>query len=145
MRLIIQSLIAFLFLSASCKKSTHNSDYSDSVEGTWELRKIVANTVLDYPPGSGNLLKFTENGYEQYINSTLAKSGTYSIVTESMPGMNCVPDPSKQRNRVIYDGKIDTTREYITISGNTLQLNSGGCIDNTYYFDSESEKQYVRK
>ena len=141
MRLIILSLIVFIFLSAGCKKRSHNPDYSDSIEGTWELRKIAGNLIINYPPGSGNLLKFTTTKYEIYASDTLYRKGTYSIVNDSMAvGMDCVTAPVSAYKRIIYDGKIDSTKESIEITNGTLKLISG-----CFAYDSGVEKQYVRK
>jgi len=131
-------LLTFL-LFAGCKKGSHQTN--DAFEGTWELRQIVGNYVASYPPGNGNLLKLEGDQYEIYADDTLRKKGTYSIITDRMPvGMTCVEAPIVNYHRIVYDGKIDSTKESIEVSGDSLKLVSGCFAD-----DSGVEKQFVKK
>ena len=141
MRPFILSLITLVYLSAGCKKNSHNSNDSGSIEGTWELRKITANFTQEFSAGSGSLLKLTKTEYEIYAEDTLYKKGTYSIVIDSMAvGSTCATAPITVYKRIVYDGNIDSTKESIENTDGILKLISGCFAD-----DTGVEKRYVRK
>lgn len=136
-------LFAITFMYSGCKKGTYSSAGINSIEGSWELRKIVANSTLSYPPGSGNYLKFTKDTYEQYTGGVLEKNGTYSIVSDNNASeTTCTTVEAGQFKKcIIYDGLTGPGKYYFQISDNTLTMITGkGC----QILDANWEGQYVK-
>ena len=77
------SIIICLLLSAvGCKKKSAETN----LNGTWELTYIggvqVAGVNPNFEAGKGNLLKFSGQNYEKYMEGKLVSSGTFSIKKE---------------------------------------------------------------
>lgn len=106
-------LSGFLFLS--CKK---DRDQFPAISGSWELRTVYNGQggAINYPPGNGNLLKFTSTTYQEYSNGTLEKSGTYQLMKYNSRVMAGV------RDRIVYDNDLDAPPVVISLSNDSLML-----------------------
>jgi len=119
-------LAAIIVFSGSCKKDVANSI---SIIGTWELRQAQNGMIptIDYSPGNGNILIFSESGYEKYANGNLIKSGHYTLVRDvSVEAVVGLVVPSGQfTNRIIFDTDFASSKIFIEVSNNRLNLLSG--------------------
>ena len=128
-------LICLLFSSISCKKET----LTVSLNGTWELRSIQADSPLQlFPAGSGNILTFSGNSYQQISNGSTIKSGTFVIKNDTSFNSLVVP-AGEFENIIIYDNNTAAEKVFIQLSGNTLTLISG-----QFAIDSGVKKVYER-
>ena len=83
------SIIICLLLSAvGCKKKSAETN----LNGTWELSSVNGGQVAGVSPniesGKGNLLKFSGQNYEKYIEGKLVSSGTFSLKKEAEVAVN---------------------------------------------------------
>jgi hypothetical protein len=113
-----------------CKKDNPKENNSTSIIGTWELRSTTAAMEpgeKTYPPGNGDVLKFTATEYEVYKNNQLVKSGQYKIIPDSTVTQNVCLEFAAGRypNRIIYDTALNNTKEFMEISGNKLTFIAG--------------------
>ena len=132
-------IIAFLAFFSSCKKD--NSNISSSISGTWELRQISGMLTTNYPAGNGNILKFTETGYEMYSEGQLTKNGKYAVVQDASVSENTclVFNAGEFINRIIYDNETNAAKEFFQISNNKLTLVSG-----CFAIDGGAFREYER-
>jgi hypothetical protein len=119
-------LAAIIVFFGSCKK---DRTMSISIIGTWELRQTQNGMIptIDYSPGNGNILIFSESGYEKYTNGNLIKSGHYALVRDvSAEAVVGLVIPSGQfTNRIIFDTDLASSKTFIEVSNNRLTLLSG--------------------
>ena len=82
------------FVLIGCNKAEQKikgkQDNSGSIIGQWELRVLHGGMVVNpsgpnYPPGNGDMWKFTDSLYERYTNRGLAASGKYSLTKDTCP------------------------------------------------------------
>ncbi|MDF3077022.1 MAG: hypothetical protein K0S09_911 [Sphingobacteriaceae bacterium] len=135
---VIILLILFSLIS-SCKKE----DIESSLVGTWELRTLEGDMgTITYPPGNGNVIKFTKGEYQILKNGAVTKAGTYTIVADAGFEMSIclVKKKGEFENRIIYDGDNSSQKTFIHISGNKLFLASG-CFASDGGVKKEYEKQ----
>jgi hypothetical protein len=112
-----------LLMSAwSCKKN--NNDMPASVKGDWELRSTSSMIVINYQPGNGNILSFSDSTYKKYTNGVLSKSGIYKVVKDLTFNSLIVP-PGQYINRIIYDGDSAATKIFFQLSHNAITFISG--------------------
>lgn len=129
---------------AGCKKSSDRLAISDSIEGTWELRKTSAammpGTVV-HEPGNGNKLKFTGNRFEMYINGVLTESGTYQVVADATVEESvCLVFADGQfENRIVYDVINNDSKIFFQVENNQLTFQSG-----CYAYDAGHSAVYER-
>jgi hypothetical protein len=133
-------LAAIIVFFGSCKK---DRTMSISIIGTWELRQAQNGMIptIDYSPGNGNILIFSESGYEKYTNGNLIKSGHYTLVRDvSAEAVVGLVIPSGQfTNRIIFDTDFASSKTFIEVSNNRLTLLSG-----FFPLDSGSNTSYER-
>lgn len=114
-------LIGIISLASfsGCKKEALN----DQLIGTWEIRSAQGGLMVQpsYPPGNGNILKFTETGYQLFTNGVLTKTGTFSIVKEN--GWDEAGD-----NRLIFDNDFNSFKQFVKVKGNSMTIFSGTSI-----------------
>lgn len=81
-------IICLLLSAAGCKKKSAETQ----LNGTWELTYVngiqVPGVNPNFEAGKGNLLKFSGQNYEKYIEGQLVSSGTFSIKKESEVAVN---------------------------------------------------------
>jgi hypothetical protein len=116
-------------VSGSCKKSNSGDDTAKSLLGTWELSSSQASIIptVNYPPGNGNLLKFTGSGYQSYTNGQLVKSGTYAVVADSTAetSTGALIPAGQFTHRIVYDGDNSGNKVFFQVTGSELRLVSG--------------------
>jgi hypothetical protein len=119
-------LAAIIVFFGSCKK---DRTMSISIIGAWELRQAQNGMIptIDYSPGNGNILIFSESGYEKYTNGNLIKSGPYTLVRDvSVEAVVGLVIPSGQfTNRIIFDTDFASSKTFIEVSNDKLTLLSG--------------------
>ena len=131
---------------AGCRKDNpKDANASNSITGSWELRKSSAAmnpNVHIFPPGNGNILKFTDAGYQLYINGQLVKTGVYAVVEDLTVESNvCLVLPAGEyTHRIVYDDNYTATKEFIQISGTKLSVISG-----CYAIDAGHTLEYERQ
>src|SRR5882757_5700169 len=120
---------ALVTASGSCKKSNSGDDVSKLILGTWELSSSQASIIptINYPPGNGNLLKFTGSGYQSYTNGQLVKSGTYAIVADSTAetSTGLIIPAGQFTHRIVYDGDNSGNKVFLQVTGTGLRFVSG--------------------
>ncbi len=129
---------AALLFAAGCKKEKTSA----TIEGTWELQRVVGMATINYPPGIGNLLKFDGYNYELYVNGTLIKSGTYAIIPDqTVNAATCmVIDPGRFNQRIIYDNDVNGRKEFLELAADKLSI-MGGC----FAIDAGYTAEYIRQ
>ena len=131
--LLLASLL--LFLISGCKKN--NKDLgSDSIYGTWELRKTEGGMVgpMNYPPGNGNKLKITSSAYAMYINDSLVHTTPITISTGTNPQTG--KDASKLTDSTGYAFYADVIAGRLHIYHGTFALDG---VMNIYARLSEAD------
>ncbi len=107
-RLLLIVLVASSL--AACKKSGVTP--SGNIVGKWELHErkggFIQPADSTYTAGNGNIYQFNSNGsYQEYVNGTLAVSGTYRLDKDTL-----------YFNNNSYGDQANYS--LITVSGNTL-------------------------
>ncbi|HYK75941.1 MAG TPA: hypothetical protein VEV16_03120 [Daejeonella sp.] len=115
-KLLILIGIISLASFSGCKKES----LSNQLVGTWEVRSKVGGYMIQppYPPGNGNLLKFTDTNYQLFINGKLEKTGTYSIVKDNNSWDGAGDD------RIVFDNNFNSYKEFVKMKGNSMTLYS---------------------
>ena len=111
--------------------------------GNYEKRSAAMNPIINkFPPGNGNILKYTNTNYEIYENGQLVKSGKYTIISDTtVEASVCPVFPAGQyTNRIIYDSNDNAAKEFIQISNNKLTFISG-----CYALDAGHSSEYERQ
>jgi len=137
--LIVVTIVSVIFLT-SCKKE--NSNISTSIKGTWELIKIESDRIINYQPGNGNKLVFTDSSYEVYLNNQRVKNGSYTLIKDPLAEKEvCLVVPANQfTERIVYDNGYNAQKIFVQISNNTLTLLTG-----CFAIDAGSKSIYVRR
>lgn len=137
---IVICLATITLLLNGCKKDPAGSV---SIVGTWELRQAQNGMIptIDYAHGNGNMLIFSESGYEKCETGNLVKSGHYKVVEDGSAEAEVgLVIPSGQfTNRIIFDNDFTSPKIFFEVSNNNLTLLSG-------YFplDGGSNQSYER-
>ena len=135
---------SLILIQPACRKDDikNNNPILKSLVGSWELKKEQLGMLpVNYPSGNGNILKFTETGFQFFTNGQLVKSGQYIIVGDnSVTTEVCLVIPTDQyRNRIIYDNNYFDTKIFLQVSENKLTFLSGCfAVDGGHY------KEYLR-
>ena len=120
-----------LVFFSSCKKDQCTKDGANysSIVGAWELRQVQAGMIpaIDYSPGNGSILKFSNSMYEKYTNNSLVASGQYILIEDtSVEAEVGLVIPSGQfTRRIIYDNDFSSRKTFIQASDNKLTFLSG--------------------
>lgn len=122
--------LLFLFLTVvptGCKKE--KAAPHTAITGTWELTLSQSGMIpsIQYAPGNGNTLVFSESTYQQYENNTLVASGPYSTQPDNSVSetVGLVIPSDQYKNRIVFEGSNRNTRIFYHISGDTLSFLSG--------------------
>lgn len=112
-----------VLLLAGCKK---NSEPSQSLTGTWELRELQGGMMpaITYDAGNGNRLIFSTDTYQKLQNNALVSSGNYSIASDDSveQSVGLVVPKGEFRQRINFG---NTTKTFFQITGGQLRLLSG--------------------
>ena len=143
--LVILTIVGSMGISfQSCKKYEGKKDIDTrkALVGTWELRETSGGMIpgaTNYPPGNGNVLKFTEDTYIISKNGQVVKSGKYLLVEDTTVEESvCLIMPKDEyTNRLVYDGDFSATKVFIEISGKRLKFVSG-----CYALDAGHKEEY---
>ena len=119
-----------LVFFSSCKKDQCAKDTTNSsIVGAWELRQAQTGMIpaIDYSPGNGSILKFSNSTYEKYTNNSLVASGHYILMEDASVAAEVgLVIPSGQfTRRIIYDNDFSSRKTFIQISDNKLTFLSG--------------------
>ncbi len=129
-------LLLVFFNSCGKNNSIQNPLYNNSIIGEWELHHIegvqLANANPNFPPGNGNTWKFSNSGFEYYVNGQLKDSGSYSVTSGTQ---QC----SGQTMALLKLNGSNTDVYFFTISLNILFIYHG-CIASDGYIED-----YIRK
>jgi hypothetical protein len=131
-----------LVFSGSCKKDGTSNANSTSILGKWELKETMGMTpTTEYPPGNGNMLKYSDSAYEMYTNNNLVKSGNYIILEDSSAEaeVGLVIPPGQFTHRIVYDNDFLSHKIFFQISNNKLTFLSG-----FFPIDGGSKDSYQR-
>src|ERR1700712_8634 len=82
MKMIIALIILSLFSTKGCKKNHEPASVlQPDISGTWELSSRKGGNIMsaDFLAGNGNIIKFTADKYEVWVNKELLNSGSYKI------------------------------------------------------------------
>ena len=128
----------------SCRKDNVNNNnlILTSIIGSWELNKEQRGMLpVNYAPGNGNILKFTDSEFQIFANGQLVKSGQYRITRDGTVATEvCLVIPTDQyRNRIIYDNNFFETKIFVQVSENKLTFLSG-----CFAYDAGNYKEYLR-
>ncbi len=130
----------------SCKRSEVRKETanSTSILGDWELKQAQhgMTPTKDFAPGNGNILKFSDSGYEKYTNGNLVKKGVYNILNDSsvMVEVGLVVPPGEFTNRIIFDNDFNSPKTFIQVSTDSLIFLSG-----FFPVDGGSRELYEKK
>jgi hypothetical protein len=123
---VVICLATIILFYSGCKKDLAGSV---SVAGTWELRHAQNGMIptIDYAPGNGNMLIFSESGYEKYETGNLVKSGHYKVVQDGSAEaeLGLVIPSGQFTNRIILDNDFTSPKIFFEVSNNNLTLLSG--------------------
>src|SRR5688572_7976117 len=116
-------LVSLTLIQLACRKHNINNNNLPliSIIGSWELNKEQLGMLpVNYPPGNGNILKFTDSELQIFANGQLLKSGQYKIIGDnSVTTEVCLVIPTDQyRNRIIYDNNYFDTKIFLQVSEN---------------------------
>jgi len=144
MKKLLMYMTGISLMITGCKKSADRLAISDSIEGTWELRKTSAAMMpgaVIHEPGSGNKLKFTGNKFEMYVKGQLTESGTYQIIPDATVEENvCLVFADGQfENRIVYNVINNNAKIFFQITDNKLMFQSG-----CYALDGGHSEVYER-
>lgn len=83
--------------------------------------------TVDYPPGTGQVFKFSGSSYEIITNGQVTKSGTFEIVKDpSVAAATCMVIAENQyQYRIIYDNNNTGTKKFIQAGNDSLHFISG--------------------
>lgn len=134
--------VSLIFLG-SCRKNK-DAVISNSINGTWELRQRSGGMMAganNYPAGNGNIIKFTDSLFDRYAGNQLTESGVYAVIHDTTVEENvCLVVPAGQfTNRIVYNGRYDSTKVFIQMTNNILTF-MAGC----YALDGGHSEQYER-
>jgi hypothetical protein len=137
-------LVSLTLIQLGCRKGniSNNNLTLTSIIGSWELNKEQLGMLpVNYPPGNGNILKFTDSEFQIFTNAQLIKSGQYRITTDSTVATEiCLVIPTDQyRNRIIYDNNFFDPKIFVQVSENKLTFLSG-----CFAYDAGNYKEYLR-
>ncbi len=108
----------------SCKKDA--PALGTGLIGTWKLTQ--RQCYCPQAPVPNELVVFTATRFSFYKNNSLASSGTYADTTASI----CGTTPPAPALRLTYFSSSQLPQSFsvaASISGNTLVLDHGGCLD----------------
>ncbi len=120
-----------LFSFGGCNKDDITNDFADStsVVGTWELRQAQngMTPTIDYSPGNGNILKFSNSSYKKYTNNSLVNSGQYIISEDPSveAEVGLVISAGQFTHKIVYDNDFASGKIFIQISTDKLSILSG--------------------
>ena len=118
-----------LFFLTGCTKDSTNTINNTSIIGTWELKQEQGGMMpaIDYPQGSGNLLKISGSEYQKYNNNNLVKSGHFTIVEDATveKEVGLVIPAGQFNHRIVFDNNLSAPKIFIQISNNKLTMLSG--------------------
>ena len=129
--ILIICLGAINIFFGSCKKDIAKVDNinANSIVGTWELRQAQNGMIptIEYSPGNGNILKFSDSAYENFTNGNLIKSGHYMLIRDTSveAEIGLVIPIGQFTNRIIFDSDFTSRKTFIEISNNKLTFLSG--------------------
>ena len=129
--ILIISLGAITIFFGSCKKNESKVDNinSNSIAGTWELRQAQRGMIgtIEYSPGNGDILKFSDSGYENYTNGNLIKSGHYILIRDTSveAEVGLVIPTGQFTNRIILNSDFTSRKTFIEVLNNKLTFLSG--------------------
>jgi hypothetical protein len=129
--ILIISLGAITIFLGSCKKDISKVDNinSNSIVGIWELRQAQNGMIptIEYSPGNGDILKFSDSTYENYTNGNLIKSGHYILIRDTSveAEVGLVIPTGRFTNRIIFNSDFASRKTFIEVSNNKLTLLSG--------------------
>jgi hypothetical protein len=126
--LICTSVVTIFLLS--CNKDGKDKLTPSDLAGEWELEQTSSDVpTKTFPPGSGNLVKFTKTNYQFYTNGSLVKSGQYILVSDTTVAQNTCQEiePGKFTRRIVYDNNYDSQKAFIDIIDGKLNF-TGGCF-----------------
>ena len=117
--------MALILMATGCKKDS--GDKPANLTGEWELAEIESPWVghVDYKPGNGNTIVFSNDTYVQVINyndTSYQVSGTYSIYR----GRPCLELGSDTELTVLqFDDNMPNVFSY---SGATFSVSTPPCL-----------------
>jgi len=114
LKTVLITIFSIVFLS--CKK---DSVTTPRIIGKWELTAEINGLTgirNSYEPGKGNVTKFTGNNYEVTRSGKTISKGTYSIISYQSFITR------KEEKQILYDGKTNETKNYITVDNSTLTI-----------------------
>src|SRR5882757_7853115 len=108
--------------TGSCKKSGGNA--TPSLPGAWELRYQQGGYTLNtqtgnFPPGNGNIYKFTETGYRYYSAGRILDSGQYRITKDTISPFQ------KNMDKLTFTSSNTTRSVFFEFSNNNLVIYNG--------------------
>lgn len=108
--------------AGSCKKSGGNA--TPSLPGAWELRYQQGGYTLNtqtgnFPPGNGNIYKFTETTYSYYSEGQIRDSGQYLIKKDTLSPFN------KKMDKLTFISSNNIRSVFFEFSNNDLIIYNG--------------------
>ena len=115
---------------ACCKNdSIEKNKEENTIVGTWELRQAQTGMMptVNYNPGNGNILKYTDVNYEMFTNGVLTKSGTFVLVndTTAQATVGIVVTAGQFTDRIVYDNDLTAPKKFLQVVNNKLTFLSG--------------------
>ena len=117
-------LVILVTLGCNRSKTTdEKKNYSDALEGAWELRNVFGGfgppgRPNNFAPGNGNIRSFKDSTFQYYANGKLVDSGTFTLTRDTCPATQTVMDAFILSNS--YGHEI-----FFEISKDTLTLYNG--------------------
>lgn len=109
-----------LMLTVCCLLSCKKEQRPPSLDGTWEIRQETTSTFNHtFLPGNDTLIRFSGNRFEELQKGRIVGSGTIRTFREDYPRTR------ESGNRIIFDYKSSSGKDFYTIAGTRLTINHG--------------------
>jgi hypothetical protein len=137
-------VISMIFLIASCQKPVAKTlPGKKPITGKWELVQAQngMTPAVNYKPGNGNVLVFSDSTFEQYADNQLIKKGGFIVLPDSTVSkeVGLEIEQGKFPSRIVYDNDNTAPKIFVDITDSSLSFLSG-----FFPLDSGSKSVYRR-
>lgn len=113
----MKTIVTFILLSIITTRGCHKSSAATgpnpvNITGVWELSKTTGGNIRgrDFPAGNGNVIKFSGDKYEVWVDNQLSNSGTFELIKDNAG------------NFIITYQSSNTSKDTVLLEGNQLTL-----------------------
>jgi hypothetical protein len=123
-------LAVFMLFAIGCKKESNskiNKVQTSTLQGSWELRKQSGMLIINYPPGNGQTISFSQNTYQKKKDGQVIEQGDFDIIADAtVAEETCLTIPAgTYEGRIIFSGDNTGRKYFVQINNDTLNIISG--------------------